>query len=974
MLTRNKEQSWGSFFVRIILPTLLAILLSVGSIYYVLIPFFERIFLENKREMIQELTSVAWGVLVLYENEEREGRLSRNEAQKQALIEIQGLRYGTEHKDYFWITDLYPRMLMHPYSPDLNGKDLTQYMDRNGKYVFVEMKELADQNGNGFLDYFWHAKYETQKNVSKLSFVRKFDGWGWVIGTGIFLDDVQEKIEYISNRLIATAIGFTIVLTLLLISINHQSLLIERKRRQANNKLSLSKEKYKKLAEASTHPTMMIFDGKCIYSNKTMCSLAGYSMEEFALLDPVALFPENHAGLETGVHYLNSSLKGDISSEQHRGLLQKKDGQCVDVLLRFSEITLDDKAAVVMIAKQSAQRKKGEELHQSNPEKDRTLLNRLNIGVIQTAPSSGFEIFSMNPVTRSLLHAQSEEEVIESRLLDWFDESLDGEEIEATLLEEGSIRDMVVPLKKGGDAMQVCSISMILTKDGKGDPLYCDVIIGDITEQKKSERERENLIVELQTSLLFLNQSIRHVIHGFCACDLHTSVERAAQIMSKAHQSSILVKSESGVMIGIVTDMAMRERVLAENLSLNIPVHEIMSSPLIYIEESALIFEAVLLMEERGVKHLVVKGASGEVVSVITNEELLHVHRYSTAFMIREISEATSLEEVFETQERVPRIVKALTDSGAHVKNITRIITTISDTILERLIDFAIEELGEPPVAFAFISLGSEGRGEQTLLTDQDNAIIYEDVADEEREAVQDYFNRFGEKVCTWLDQAGYTFCQGKIMAMNPEWCQPISTWKTYFTNWVLSSGPQDLLEVSIFFDFRCLYGDMKFTDDLREHVGALVETRAIFLQHLAKITLAFKAPVDFFGNIAVESAGEYANSFDIKYVIAAIVGFARVYSVKYGLSSTNTLQRLDLLLERNVLNKATYEEIVDTYNYLMQMRFRHQVNMINTGKKPDNFLNLDELSHMETIMIKKTFSQVGSFQKHLVNDFSVIT
>ncbi len=966
MIKKRQKQSWGSFFGRIILPTLLAITIFVGSIYFVLIPAFERSFLENKREMIQELTSVAWSVLELYETEEKAGRLSRKEAQAKAIAEIQHLHYGDSHQDYFWITDLSPVMVMHPYSPELNGTDVSQYKDSGGKRVFYEMKELANQKGSGFLDYFWHSKYDTQENVQKLSYVKKFSPWGWIVGTGIFLDDVQEKIETITGRLFSMAFGFIAVLTFLLFYVNHQSLIIERKRRMVEDKLKLSMEKYKKLAEASIDPMMMIYDNKCIYSNKSMWALVGYSSEEMDLLDPFTLFPENNNKEKTGRHNLQSSLEGEISEEEHEGSLQNKNGQVVDVLLRFSKMTLGDSAAVVMVAKDASRKRQLEEQLESSRDKYSAISNQLNIGIIRTRPDEKFEIIEANPATTRLVCARGDDELLESELLAWFEDGYRGEDLQETLLDKGCVKDMEFLRRRSGKVSRVFSVSMVLTRDGKGQPLYCDCVLEDITEQKKREQERENLIVELQTSLLFLNQPIKHVLHDFVMCDLETSVGKAAQIMSKDHLSAILVRSESGAMVGIVTDVAMRERVIAENLSYDIPVYEIMSSPLIYIDDSALIFEAALLMQEKGIKHLVVRNGSGEVVSVITNEELLHVHRYSTAFLINEIQDAESIDEIFITQERMPRIVKALTDSGAHARNITRVITTISDAILERLIDFAIEELGEPPCSFAFISLGSEGRGEQTLVTDQDNAIIFEDVAEENLEAVKAYFNSFGTKVCTWLDKSGYDFCKGNVMAMNPQWCQPLFKWKECFSGWVLTSEPQDLLEVNIFFDFRCLYGENYFTDQLREHITQIAEKRAVFFQHLATNILVFKPPVDFFGNIAVESGGDHANSFDIKFVIAAIVGFARVYSVKNGLESTNTLQRIDTLLERNIINSATHAEIVGAYNYLMQMRFRHQVKMINDGLAPDNFINLDELSHMEKVMLKKTFSQVSSFQKHL--------
>jgi len=255
-------------------------------------------------------------------------------------------------------------------------------------------------------------------------------------------------------------------------------------------------------------------------------------------------------------------------------------------------------------------------------------------------------------------------------------------------------------------------------------------------------------------------------------------------------------------------------------------------------------------------------------------------------------------------------------------------------------------------------------------VTDQDNAIIFEDVAAEEMEKVIAYFNEFGKQVCSRLDTAGYDFCRGEIMAMNPKWCQPLSVWKDYFTRWVNEGSPQDLLEVSIFFDFRCVYGERLYTTELRRHVKTLVDSRAAFLQHLSHTALAFRAPLDFFGNIQAENE-KGKNSFDIKKPIAGIVGFARLYAVKEGLESVNTIQRIEELQKRGIINNATYDEITEAYDYLMKLRFRHQVGRIDEGIMPDNSIAIDSLSHMDRIMLKKAFAQITSIQKILSYDFS---
>jgi CBS domain-containing protein len=203
-------------------------------------------------------------------------------------------------------------------------------------------------------------------------------------------------------------------------------------------------------------------------------------------------------------------------------------------------------------------------------------------------------------------------------------------------------------------------------------------------------------------------------------------------------------------------------------------------------------------------------------------------------------------------------------------------------------------------------------------------------------------------------------------MAMNPEWCQPISKWKEYFNSWITEAKPQDLMEVSIFFDFRCLYGDVRFTRELREDIAMKVANRDAFFYQLAQNALLFRLPLDFFGNIAVESSGDNPDTFNIKNVIALVVGYARIYAINFALDDTNTLQRLDLLRDKDFIGKDTHEEISEAYNYLMQVRFKHQVTMMNKGLKPDNHIRLEELNYMEKSVLKKIFSQVGNLQKQL--------
>lgn len=971
MTRRNHEHQRSKFFIGIILPIFLAVIISLGSIYFFILPAFKNSFLESKKEMIQELTSVAWNILAYYENEERSGNLTQHDAQLNAAQEIRHLRYGPANKDYFFITDLNPRMIMHPYSPELEGTDLSSFKDSDGIAIFVEMKNIATSQESGFLGYTWHTKYNNPLAAPKLSFVKQFKPWHWVVGTGVFLDDVENKIAFISRRLKSMALATVAIFTLLLLYATRQSFRIEKKRRDAEEKLRLSREKYKALAESATDPVTMLFDHTIIYANKSMASMLKYPQGEIEGLKPEKLFPEDCDPGESGMDVFAQALEGNITEDKYEGLLSARDGSLVNVEITFSAMRFGSQKAIVMTARDIRTNEEQKQSIDALQERFNNMASKLRFGTFKVAADADLTIEEASDTTLQFFGIENRNSLADEHLLYFICDINERKDIRERIDKGLDILERPVKLKqKNSNLRATYSLSLIAIPGPLDHVRHYDGMLKDISQKKKEEQQRENLIVELQTSLLFLNQPIKFSLKNFVSCGLNTSISQATRIMAKNRQSSILVTSESGEMIGIITDMVLRERVIAENLPYETPVYKVMSSPLIYIDSTALIFEAVLLMQEKNIKHLVVKNSTGEAVSVISNDELLNVHRYSTAFILSQIKEAESFTEILEIPPRVPRIVKSLADSGAHAKNITRVITRISDAILEKIIDLTIEEIGEPPKRFAFISVGSEGRGEQTLVTDQDNALIIENVSPDEEDTVRAYFTEFGRRVCSSLDMAGYQLCKGEIMAMNPKWCQPISIWEEYFTAWVKKGGPQDILEVNIFFDLRCLYGDKSLVSSLRKTINDLVKTRAPFLQHLALTSLSFRAPLDIFGNISAEDS-KHGDSFDIKKVISCIVGFARVYAVQIGMSNTNTIKRIEELHQKGKINIATFEEITEAYNHLMNLRFRHQVKMIDKGDPPDNYLKLDELSHMDKIMLKKAFSQVASIQKSLSYDFS---
>lgn len=468
------------------------------------------------------------------------------------------------------------------------------------------------------------------------------------------------------------------------------------------------------------------------------------------------------------------------------------------------------------------------------------------------------------------------------------------------------------------------------------------------------------------------NQTVENIFtKDLVSCDTDLSIQEAARMMGQYRCSSILIKEPDGDFVGIVTDNDLRNKVIVKGYDIKRPVSGIMSSPLSTVPVQAPVSDALMTMMLKNLKHLAVTDTDEKVTGVVTNKDLLTAQGQSPFFLIREINSAGSIEEISDKHKQLPKLIQSLISGGAKARNVARVVSVISDAILNKLIGFAIDELGPPPAKFAFMILGSEGRREQTLKTDQDNAIIFEDVPKESEEKVKDYFLKFGEKVCTWLDRSGYTFCSGDVMAKNPKWCQPLSVWKKYFSTWIYTVEPEALLQSSIFFDFRGGYGDMTIIDELREHLFTSFTARPNFFRYLGENALYPRPPLGFFRNFVVESKGEHRDSFDMKGPMTTIVNFARVYALNNQIEETNTQERLYQLFLKKVLSWEDYHELEQAYSFLMQLRFVRQVTaVIKENAEPDNYINPNKLSRLEQTMLKEIFKRIEKFQAKLSFDF----
>ncbi len=332
------------------LPALLAISLFSGVVFFHFLPTLSRAVMDQKRLMIRELTESSWNILARFEAEERAGRLTREQAQAGAVLQVRSLHYGQEGKDYFWINDLQPRMIVHPYRPDLEGEDLSGFADPHGKLIFVAMVDLVRRDGAGYVDYMWQWKDDPARIVPKLSFVKGFAPWGWIIGTGVYTDDVDREVAAVTGRLQAAALLILAAVTLLLVFLLRTSFVAERGRLRTAAALLASEEKYRSLVESAGESIFMSVGDEGLFANASMLKLVGYEQADLAGLDAGDLVRPTAAELESGRRYWQAVAAGERAPTRYEAELITRDGGTVRVMLSLSRVVLQGRPGFMAVA------------------------------------------------------------------------------------------------------------------------------------------------------------------------------------------------------------------------------------------------------------------------------------------------------------------------------------------------------------------------------------------------------------------------------------------------------------------------------------------------------------------------------------------------------------------------------------------------------------------------------------------------
>jgi CBS domain-containing protein len=709
----RKEKSVLGFRFRIVLPAVISLLLFISTVYLLILPLFHDSLMKEKKLMIREISSVAVSVLDYYISLESSGEMSREDAQLAARDEIRKLRYGADHDNYFWITDETPVMIVHPWRSDLEGQDLSDYrdtMNKSGKKLFVRSVGLVKEEGGGFLEYLWQLEEGSQQVVSKLSFVQGVPRWNWIIGTGIYIHDVELEIARLSRRLILVIAVITALMVLIVLYMLMQSRAIEQNRKEAESGLVEAKERYRALVEASNEGYILMVHGQKVFTNPTFQRMTGYGDKELSEDDFFTkLFPRSSENEKLLKHLENISFENP-ENDEFEASLRCRSGSVLDAVIRISRIFLSEENG---------------------------------------------HIISFSPVSRDPF-----------------------------------------------------SLPLFLDPKPLGDP--------------------------------------------------------------------------------------------------------------------------VLFLEE-----------------------------------IRKSEQPTGVIRVL---NQMPQIVRSLLSSQTASSEIRHFVSELYDSSVSRIIELSMEDA--PPVPFSFLSLGSSGRQEMTLFSDQDNALVFNSVSTgEQLEKERLYFLKLADRICSRLNQAGFPFCPGGIMAVNPAHCLSLNEWKERYKIWFSQADSISLLDLHVFFDMSCAWGEESLVNELKDSIEALAEGKDEFFSHFAHNCLQYKSPINSLGQLR-SSERDGRSVLNIKDCLIPLVNFARLYSLKHNIREVSTIKRLAILKEKGILNAKSHQEMDSAFELLWQFRFSNQILSHGELRKVNDDMALKSVSSDNRKALHKALSVINAAQSRLSYDF----
>jgi len=442
-------------------------------------------------------------------------------------------------------------------------------------------------------------------------------------------------------------------------------------------------------------------------------------------------------------------------------------------------------------------------------------------------------------------------------------------------------------------------------------------------------------------------------------CTPETPIRDAAAQMHRHHISSICICDPDGFH-GIVTLRDLNSKVIVGGIDPLEAISGIMTEDVLTLAPQALVTDVLHLMVERNIHHVPIVNERG-LLGIVTQTDLTRAQALSSADLVGRVARAEDASEMARATAQIPQLLVQLVEAGNRHEVITRLITDIADIATRRLLSLAEAQLGPPPVPYLWLACGSQGRQEQTGVSDQDNCLI---LSDDVTDAQMPYFAKLARFVSDGLDRCGYFYCPGDMMATNPRWCQPLRVWRGYFQTWIAKPDPEAQMLASVMFDLRPIGGDKSLFDNLQSGTLEAAAKNSIFTAHMISNSLKHQPPLGLLRGLATIRSGDHRDELDLKHNgVVPVVDLGRIYTLQGRLRPVNTRARLEAALAAGLLSASGGADLLDAYDLIASMRLELQTKQIKAGQAAGNYLNPSSLSDFERSHLRNAFVVVKTMQ-----------
>ncbi len=449
------------------------------------------------------------------------------------------------------------------------------------------------------------------------------------------------------------------------------------------------------------------------------------------------------------------------------------------------------------------------------------------------------------------------------------------------------------------------------------------------------------------------------------SCSSTTTAKEIAEIMIQKNVGAILVVEET-LPIGIITDKDLRNKIVTGAFPITTTAADIMTSPVITYPKKLTITQAQMAMMKSDISYLCITKdgtINTKAVGMLSKHDVMVSLGNNPAVLIKAVKRAKKIKNIKPIRANIMQLLQGYLDQNIPMTLTSKIITELNDACIKQVITIALTKMiTPPPVKFSWLALGSQGRSEQLLQTDQDNALVYEDVPEELEIATKEYFLALATHINKGLFDIGYDYCPAEMMASNPKWCLSLSEWKNTVHHWITNPGKNEVLLSFIFFDYSLSYGDLDLVSHLSDYIFEDVKANPVFYIHLVSGALQSPSPTGFFRQFLLEQDGANKDFFNIKNrALMPLADAARVLILSHSVKSiSNTAERFEKLAELEPNNSELY--LACAYSYKVLLKFRTKQGLLHHDS--GQYIALDSLTKMEKIKLKNTFKTIKDLQE----------